>query len=237
MSINNMPLLQAEDIEVRPGIVNDKGMTLLLYINSRSAMRILDEAVGPENWQREHESINGSIYCSVSIWSEDKKSWVKKQDVGSASMAEAEKGMASDSFKRSCVSWGLGRALYGCGLLWLKSDLYSAEKKNERWVVKDSFHVDEILYDNQGEIISITIKNQNEEIVLNKKIHRKRSKQPDMQITIEELSALMEQMLSVGVSMQQILDRYSLTDITQMTHNHYLKAMRSLKATQVKNVA
>ena len=37
---------------------------------------------------------------------------VDKEDTGTASNAESEKGLASDSFKRACFNWGIGRELY-----------------------------------------------------------------------------------------------------------------------------
>lgn len=88
------------------------GAILLLYKDARCDMNILDETVGPTNWQRSHEIINGNLFCNVSIFDEEKNQWVSKQDVGTESNTEAEKGQASDSFKRACFNWGIGRELY-----------------------------------------------------------------------------------------------------------------------------
>ena len=82
-------------------------------------MRLLDEVVGATNWKREHELINGNLFCTVSIWDDEKKEWVSKQDVGVESNTEKEKGQASDAFKRACVNWGIGRELYTCPFVWI----------------------------------------------------------------------------------------------------------------------
>lgn len=102
--------LRADEIEVRVGTVGDGFATLLLYKDARCDMQILDETVGPLNWQRSHGRDNAN--CIVSIWDDDKKQWISKEDTGTESNTEAEKGLASDSFKRACVNWSIGRALY-----------------------------------------------------------------------------------------------------------------------------
>lgn len=117
----NFRCLTPSEIEVRTegpmvAIVKD-GKTffdtkVILYKTAIACQSILDEVVGPFNWQRSHEEINGNNYCTVSLWDELKKSWVSKQDVGAEQNFEKEKSEASDSFKRACTLWGIGRELY-----------------------------------------------------------------------------------------------------------------------------
>ena len=95
--------LKADEIDVRVGIATDKGISLLLYKNARVDMDILDETVGAENWQRFHSRDNAN--CIVQIWDENKKQWISKEDTGTESNTEKEKGLASDSFKRACFNW------------------------------------------------------------------------------------------------------------------------------------
>lgn len=104
--------LKAEEIEIRIDRVSAKGAWLLLYKNARVDMAILDEVVGVMNWQRKHVVINDNLFCTISIWDEDKKQWVEKQDVGVESFSAKEKGESSDSFKRAGTCWGIGRELY-----------------------------------------------------------------------------------------------------------------------------
>ena len=111
--------LTADDIEVRVQSVKQNGLILLLYKNARVDMAILDEEVGPENWQREHYECKGNLFCRVGIRVVD--DWVWKSDCGVESNTEAQKGEASDSFKRACFNWGIGRELYTAPFIWIPS--------------------------------------------------------------------------------------------------------------------
>lgn len=103
--------LKKEEVEVRVQSTNKGGYTtLLLYKDARCDMNILDETVGALNWKREHTRNNSN--CIVSIWDSEKSQWISKEDTGTESRSEAEKGLASDSFKRACFNWGIGRELY-----------------------------------------------------------------------------------------------------------------------------
>lgn len=106
-------LLKPDEISCRVQQVTDSaGAIILLYKDARVDMNILDETYGPTNWQRHHQTIDGNLYCTISIWDEDKAQWVSKQDVGVESATEATKGEASDAFKRAGFNWGIGRELY-----------------------------------------------------------------------------------------------------------------------------
>lgn len=115
----NFRMLNADEIDCRVGTVTDKGVSLLMYKDARVDMRLLDEVVGPMNWKRDHELINGNLFCTVSIRDEKTGDWVSKQDVGVESNTEKEKGQASDAFKRACFNWGIGRELYTCPFVWI----------------------------------------------------------------------------------------------------------------------
>ena len=112
--------LMANEIEVRVGTLkkDGSGASYLLYKDSRCDMKILDEVFGAFNWQREHKELKGVIYCGVSIKSPDGE-WVTKWDAGAESNVEKEKGEASDSFKRACTNWGIGRELYTSPQIWV----------------------------------------------------------------------------------------------------------------------
>ena len=112
----SIPLLTEQDIDCRVQSVSKAktgrvGAVLLLYKDARVDMRILDQVFGPGNWQRTHEVINGNLFCNIDIWDDEKKTWVRKQDVGTESNTEKEKGQASDSFKRAGFNVGIGREL------------------------------------------------------------------------------------------------------------------------------
>ena len=139
----NFRELKADEIDCRVGTVTDKGVSLLMYKDARVDMRLLDEVVGPMNWKREHELINGNLFCTVSI-RDERGEWVSKQDVGVESNTEKEKGQASDAFKRACFNWGIGRELYTCPFVWVtlaenewKTGAGGKKQPRTRFSVKD----------------------------------------------------------------------------------------------------
>ena len=125
-------LLRADEIDCRVAQIKENGLSLLLYKDARCDMNILDETVGEMNWQREHSRENAN--CNVGIWDTEKLMWIWKEDTGTESNTEAEKGLASDSFKRACVNWGIGRELYTSPFIWVSGD--PDKLKWERFQVK-----------------------------------------------------------------------------------------------------
>jgi len=130
-------MLKAEEIECRVGTINGKGCSLLLYKDARVDMKILDETYGVGNWQRTHEVINDNLFCTIEIWNDRIEQWVKKQDVGTESYTEKEKGEASDSFKRAGFNVGIGRELYTSPFIWIqpKADM----KPDNTWLRSGSW--------------------------------------------------------------------------------------------------
>lgn len=148
--------LKENEIDVRVATVTQKGVSLLLYKDARCDMNILDETVGPMNWKREHTRDNAN--CIVSLWDEEKKQWISKEDTGTESFTEKEKGLASDSFKRACFNWGIGRELYTAPFIWISSDKVNiSQGTNGKYKCNDSFHVVKITYTQEGAIDGLII--------------------------------------------------------------------------------
>lgn len=132
--------------------------TYLLYKDARVDMKILDEHFGPMNWQREHCLIGDRLYCTISIYDAEKGIWIKKQDVGTESNAEPEKGQASDAFKRAAFNVGIGRELYTAP--YISVDLESGEfttcqdakTKKDKIIPRLNLYVRELDYDEHGNI-------------------------------------------------------------------------------------
>lgn len=160
MDLNFRPL-RADEIEVRVGSVSKSGATLLLYKDARVDMKLLDEVVGPFNWKREHSRENAN--CTVSIYDDEKKEWVSKEDTGTQSFTEAEKGLASDSFKRACFNWGIGRELYSSPFTWVSCPTRKKEMGHGYELVeRNQFagcYVKEIGYDENRNIVTLVICN------------------------------------------------------------------------------
>lgn len=140
----NFRLLKADEIECRVATVKENGVSLLLYKDARVDQNILDETVGNMHWQRKHEIIGGNLFCSVGIFYNELDEWVWKQDVGTESYTEKEKGQASDAFKRACFNWGIGRELYTAPFIWVTDA--DIKGKDGKYTTYDRFEVKEIGY-------------------------------------------------------------------------------------------
>lgn len=158
--------LTANEIEVRIGQVKANGVVLLLYKDARCDMNILDETVGAENWQRQHYECKGNLFCQVGIKCDDE--WTFKSDCGTESNTEKEKGEASDSFKRACVNWGIGRELYTSPFIWIPTTDNKGQlnyKSPDGKKCYDKFVVEAIKIENKR-IVGLAIKN----ATLNKRV-------------------------------------------------------------------
>lgn len=193
--------LRADEVDARVSTISAKGLSLLLYKDARCDMNILDETVGPMNWEREHEIIGGRLYCTVSIFDEDKNSWISKQDVGTESYTEKEKGQASDSFKRACFNWGIGRELYTApSFIWIKAGLYKEENKGGKLTTYDKFIVDSLTIENH-KIIGLSIKNSTTDKVVYT-YGKQAKKASESQIKVEVAENGMEHYIPL-ITMQQ----------------------------------
>lgn len=153
-------LLRADEIDVRVASIDKTWCTLLLYKDARVDMNVLDETVGSMNWQKRYVRENAN--CIVAIWDENKNQWVEKEDTGTESFSEAEKGLASDSFKRACFNWGIGRELYTSPTIFVtpRKDMAPTKKadeeaneffeKNGKYTTKTRFYVDYISYEGRN---------------------------------------------------------------------------------------
>lgn len=148
--------LKESEIDVRVSTVTANGCSLLLYKDARVDMDILDETVGPMNWQRSHLRDNAN--CIISIWDDAKNQWISKEDTGTESFTEKEKGLASDSFKRSGFNWGIGRELYTAPFVWVGIDKVTLKDKNGKQTTYDKFEVEQIVIVDK-KIVALSIKN------------------------------------------------------------------------------
>ena len=151
--------LKASEIECRVAQIKQNGLSLLLYKDARCDMRILDEEYGAEFWKRDNKEIKGNVYCGVSLYinlgdnDTPDRQWVTKWDAGAESYTEKVKGEASDSFKRACFNWGIGRELYTAPFIWIKPrDEKEFIKRNEKFTTYTKFNVAKIEY--EDDIIS-----------------------------------------------------------------------------------
>lgn len=134
--------LKNDEIDVRIAMIKQNGLSLLLYKDARVDQNILDETVGQMNWQKHYSRENAN--CIVSIWDKEKSQWIEKEDTGTESYTEKEKGLASDSFKRACFNWGIGRELYTAPFIWIKAEDCNIKQTNGKYSCSDKFVVEKI---------------------------------------------------------------------------------------------
>lgn len=149
--------LLPEEIECRIAQVSANGCSLLLYKTARVDRAILDETYG-DLWQNDFKVIDGKMYGGIGIYNKELSQWLWRWDCGSESNQDAEKGQASDAFKRAGFKWGIGVELYTAPFIW-----YSCKTvKNERGKYElenkyAKFFVKNIGYNEVGSINALTI--------------------------------------------------------------------------------
>lgn len=215
--------LRHNEIDCRVSTINEKGLSLLLYKDARVDQRVLDETLGIYNWQRSHQLIGDRLYCTVEIWDPDKSQWIKKQDVGTESYTEKEKGQASDSFKRACFNLGIGRELYTAPFIWVPAGRTDIINKNGKMTTYDRFSVDEIGYDDEG-INRLVIRGKKgivfqmgEPVTAEQKNQSEYDRKAGEYITRDMLVALKVRAKNDNVSEEKLADKCGVDSLEQLT--------------------
>lgn len=254
MSDIKIRLLRADEIECRISMINEKGLSLLLFKDARVDQKILDETFTPFGWKRSHQMIDGNLYCTVEIWDHEKGQWVGKQDVGTMSYSEKEKGQASDSFKRACFNWGLGRELYTAPFIWIPAEVANIQKKEkdreQKYYTSDRFRVQAISYDEERAIDFLVVVNakgqavysmdKRKDAMLAKKKAAAAGNMPENglgYLSQEQQDTLKRELERTGVTLDTVLARYHLQSPEQIDGETYRKAMKSLKNSKSREAA
>ena len=226
-------LLRANEIECRVATINEKGLSLLLYKDARVDQKILDETFGAFGWKRSHQCIDGNLYCTVEIYDKESKEWVSKQDVGTTGFAEKEKSQASDSFKRACFNWGIGRELYTAPFIWIPAGKTEIQKKDNRFVCNNHFSVKDIEYNADREIVGLTISNEKGVAVYELKVKSETKKTtPKSTITKTQMKTLNAELERTGIAMETVQERYRFQKAETMGEDVYNKVMAALAKTK-----
>lgn len=215
-------LLRADEIDCRIATVTQYGVQLLLYKDARCDQNILDETVGSMNWQRSHTRDNAN--CIVSIWDEKKEQWISKEDTGTESFTEKEKGLASDSFKRACFNWGIGRELYSAPQMFVNSKDCNITETNGKRTCKDYFKVEEIEYIDR-EICYVKVLNTKKNVYIEFGTPAKKKQEYDevakQSIQSVKAVALLNKCKAEGVSVDVILKLYKVPDLESLTEKQF----------------
>ena len=228
--------LKAAEIDCRISTVSQKGISLLLYKDARVDQNILDETVGPMNWRRSHSRDNAN--CTVSLWDDEKQQWISKEDTGTESNTEKEKGLASDSFKRACFNWGIGRELYTAPFIWIavgdckvvdsgRTDKYGKPV----FTCYDKFKVSRIGYDTDRNIIDLVIVDKKGKAVFSISRVDKNGNKPDDPPALEEkyVNSLFLELKRTGVGLSSLLKSFNVSDVHELRFEQWKSAMDQLK--------
>lgn len=229
--------LKATEIDCRISTVSQKGISLLLYKDARVDQNILDETVGPMNWQRSHSRDNAN--CTVSLWDDEKQQWISKEDTGTESNTEKEKGLASDSFKRACFNWGIGRELYTAPFIWIAAgdcrvaDSGRTDKYGKPvFTCYDKFKVSRIGYDTDRNIIDLVIVDKKGKAVFSIGRVDENGNKPDDPPALEEkyVNSLFLELKRTGVGLNSLLKSFNVSDVHELRFEQWKSAMDQLKA-------
>ena len=161
--------------------------------------------------------------CVIST--EQYNEWVSKQDVGTESFTEKEKGQASDSFKRACFNWGIGRELYTAPFIWIKLTSNEVTEKNGKPQVNVKFYVKSIDYSDSGDIKALVI-------VDNKGVERfsygvkKQATQPQPQQSVDYIKLTREYLINKIINSKRTFcynPCHNRTNKNLWTCNKYIK--------------
>ncbi len=241
MEKNLIRLLKSDEIECRVSVINEKGLSLLLYKDARVDQKILDETFGIFGWQRSHQSIEGNLYCTVGIYDRESSTWVFKQDVGTTGYTEKEKSQASDSFKRACFNWGIGRELYTAPFIWIGAEKAKIQKRGDKFYCNDHFSVDCIGYNEDKEINSLVIVNDKGKTVYELKQGKTKNQEPETGgkggISSAQMERLQNELKRTGVELKAVQDRYQIKEPQKMSEELYKKVMAALAKTKSSEAA
>lgn len=221
-------LLQANEISCRVQQISDKGLSLLLYVTSRDGQKRLDEKYGELGWQDRYEVIDGDLYCIISVWDVEKKMWISKEDVGTASYTAKEKGRASDAFKRACVKHGIGRELYTAPYIWIPEKYcHIKTDSNGKSTTRDKFFVNQITYTSDKKINELEIVNQDMEVVF--------KQYPTQKIDEIKYEVLLKKLKEAKVSMDSVVELFHVNTLQELDINQWSKLIRKLEVTIANN--
>lgn len=226
-------LLEPKEISCRVQQITSSSLTLLLYVTSRAGQNKLDDKYGPLGWKDSYREIGSELYCTISAWNENIGEWIAKEDVGTASAYEKQKGRASDAFKRACVKHGIARELYSAPVIRIPSNQCTIKDKKDKngntvYYTYDEFSVNKITYNAYNEIDELEIVNQHMDIVF--------KKYPSLKIDSIKFKVLLETMEKADVTENQILELFNLTSLKEMNIEQFSKACIKLQKTIEKNL-
>lgn len=214
--MNMFRLLKADETECRIAQVKAQGISLLIYKTARTDANLLDETVGFENWQNDFKIVDGVLYGGIGIFTDN--GWVWKWDAGTESNTEAEKGRASDAFKRAGFKWGIGRELYTAPFIWIPSDKCKITESNGYQKCYEKFEVASIGYDENRDINELTIINSQTRVeVFKMGAKPKETYNGEKTITATQVKALKKSCDEDHIPTEYVCELYGVGGLPELT--------------------
>lgn len=234
MADTEIRLLRADEIECRVATINKNGVSLLLYKDARVDQRILDETFGIFGWKRSHQCIDGNLYCTVEVFDKETGVWVSKQDVGNIGKLEKEKekSQASDSFKRACFNWGIGRELYTAPFIWIPAGRTEIQERGSKFCCNDNFSVATISYNKEREISGLSIINEKCKVV-----YVLGTDNSIYGVSATQMDSLKKELARTGVTEEEVKKRYKVGSLENMSDEIYKRVMSALSRTKTEGAA
>lgn len=229
--MNKFRLLNADEIECRIAQVEPGYITLLLYKTARTDANLLDDTVGPENWENDFKIVDGVLYGGIGIRTESGMVW--KWDAGTESNTEAEKGRASDAFKRAGFKWGIGRELYTAPFIKIGKELCYIFKDERSGKLKcyDKFEVSEISYNDKREITNLVIinsKTRAEVFKMGNCITPNFRDEVSEKISKKEAVILKSMLDKKNVNIPKLLEQSNVSSLEELTSRQYSNILEKL---------
>lgn len=239
----DIPMLKADQIEVRIAKLFDNFATALLYKTARTDMDILDSVYGAENWECDYKEIKGNLYCGIGVYiakSNGDVNLVWKWDCGVESRTDSDnnqkKGEASDAFKRAGFKWGIGRELYSAPTIFLKVNTKKTNGKIELEKSQD-FYVEQIDYDNDRKISKLIIKSTLGETVFSwsksgVNAYEKSKEQPKKEDPLDKLNRddLFVEVAALEIDVDGLAKFFKVGSVDELTDEQLREGIRIKRA-------
>ena len=223
--MNKFRLLNADEIECRIAQVKPTFITLLLYKTARTDANLLDETVGEEAWENDFKIVDGVLYGGIGIHTESGVVW--KWDAGTESNTEAEKGRASDAFKRAGFKWGIGRELYTAPFIKISSTKATIKEGK----CYEKFEVSEIGYNDKREINHLVIINSDSRVEvfrMDEKVTANFSKEQRETITKKDATVLKGLLEKKDVNIPKLLEQCKVASLEELSTEQYASILEKL---------
>lgn len=239
--MNKFRLLKADEIECRIAQVKADGISLLLYKTARTDANLLDETVGEFGWQNDFKLIDGVLYGGIGIKENlvvNDSPWIWKWDAGTESYTEAEKGRASDSFKRAGFKWGIGRELYSAPFIWITKDKCNIKQDDKGvWKCFDKFEVAYIEYDSNSDISVLSIINSKSRVEVYKWEAKNKPTEifsGEDKITATKLKAITKTLKDEGLPILFVCEQWGIKSLSEMTEEQFAYTSTNIQGLKAK---